>query len=97
LAVDFQNWVYQSGWPEMPESYGMAWQATAIPEPSHLVFFGMGLLVWRLSRRSGALKGNWGAGKISFNFDGQKASQYGENIFSQTAEPDHGDFGRGGG
>jgi hypothetical protein len=97
LAVDFQNWVYQSGWPEMPESYGMAWQATAIPEPSHLVFFGMGLLVWRLSRRSGALKGNWGAGKISFNFDGQKASEYGENIFSQTAEPDHGDFGRGGG
>jgi hypothetical protein len=66
LAVDFQNWVYQSGWPEMPESYGMAWQATAIPEPSHLVFFGMGLLVCRLSRRSNALKGNWGAVFIFF-------------------------------
>ena len=56
LAVDFQNWVYQSAALEMPESYGMAWQATAIPEPSHLVFFGMGLLVWRLSRRSNAQK-----------------------------------------
>ncbi len=55
MAVDFQNWVYES-WspemPEMPESYGIAWQATAIPEPAYLVFFGMGLIVWRLSRRS---------------------------------------------